>query len=298
MPAFGVDCTTGPQGGATPQQATALGQQPGVGQPTGGSFVGARLDFSGVASAQGACSNRTSLGSEGMRSVHFTASTAGGASSVAAGHGTHLAGSTTRGTPGQHSAVPGLSSPTAPFLGSATEQAQTLGGSAAPSVAAEAGGLSGAAPAAASEALLQQLEALPAEELMGRLEALIAQAGPAQTFVRQVATALAAKGVNPAAGVVAALVRTVPAAARSMTLALWEGALLRWDLAETEEDFRSATTWVHCAEEGERLTALIGQIGGAELRTFARDASQLLAGVGVAPEGVVRTIIDQPPTSM
>ena len=154
-PAFGVDCTTGLQGGATPQQATSLAQQPGMGQPTGGSFVGARLDFSGVASAQGACSNRTNLGSGGMRSVHFPAFTAGGAPSVAAGHGTHLAGSTTRGTPSQHSAVPGLSSPAAPFLGSATVQAQTLGGSAAPAVAAEAGGLSGAIPAAASESLLQ-----------------------------------------------------------------------------------------------------------------------------------------------
>ena len=212
-----------------------------------------------------------------MRSAQLSASAVGGAPSAAAGRGAQLAGSTTRGAPSQHSAVPGLASPAAPFLGSATAQAQTSGGSAAPALAAEAGGLSGAVPAAASESLLQQLEALPADELMGRLEALIAQAGTAQTFVRQVATASAAKGVSPAAGVVAAMARMVPSAARAMTLALWEGALLRWDLAETEEDFLSATTWAHCADEGERLTALIGQIGGAggaELRSFTRDASQ------------------------
>ena len=100
-PAFGVGCTTGLQGGVTPQQATSLAQQPGIGQPTGGSFVGARLDFSGVASAQSAGSIRTNLGSGGMRSAQLPVFTVGSAPSAAVGRGTQSVGPTTRGTPSQ-----------------------------------------------------------------------------------------------------------------------------------------------------------------------------------------------------
>ena len=214
------------------QAATTPAQQQGVGRFSGRSAAGAQPNlsdpdgvFGSAEGARGAGASRTSLGSGSMRPARLSACAAGGASSADAGFGAQPAGLAVGGTPCQGGSAFGWPSAASPLPGRATAQVQAVSGAAAPAVSAEVGGVGGAMD---DLALVQELEALTPWELVARVDELAGQAGPRKSFVHQVYQAVAAVGLNPAAGVVAAL-RHPPLEAeeRAITLALWEGALLR-----------------------------------------------------------------------